>query len=121
MPSPIDRAPQPTKRPDVFSVRDLRSRSGALLRDAGEGRLAIITKHGRPAILALPFDERLLRQGVARGAALALFEAGLLTLAQSARLAGLSLEEFIELLGELGIPAVDYPAEELADELEAAL
>ena len=29
--------------------------------------------------------------------------------------------EEIELLGELGIPAVDYPADELADELEAAL
>ena len=121
MASQIDKAPQRARSPDVFSVRDLRNRSGALLRDADEGRLAIITKHGRPAILALPFDERLLRQGVSRAAALALFENGLLTLARSARLAELSLEEFIELLGELGIPAVDYPAEELAEELEAAL
>lgn len=44
------------KELDVFSVRDLRIRSGDLLRDAEEGRLAVITKHGRPAILALPFD-----------------------------------------------------------------
>ena len=48
---------------DVFSARDLRQRSGELLREAEEGRLSLITKHGRPAILALPFDERLLQHG----------------------------------------------------------
>jgi prevent-host-death family protein len=45
---------------DVFTVRDLRLRTGDLLRDAEEGKLSIITKHGRPAILAIPFGERLL-------------------------------------------------------------
>lgn len=106
---------------DVFTVRDLRQRSGDLLRDAEEGRLAVITKHGRPALLAVPFDERLLSYGVHRSLALHLFEGGQLTLSQSAKLAQLSLEAFIELLGEAGIAAVDYPPEELADELEAAL
>lgn len=109
-----------TATPDVFSVRDLRNRSGDLLRDAEAGRLSIITKHGRPAILAIPFDDRLLEQGVARSMAISLFESGQTTLAQSAKLAGLVLEVFIELLGSLGIPAVDYPPEELADELVAA-
>ena len=47
---------------DVFSVRDLRNRSGDLLRDAEAGRISLITKHGRPVILAVPFDERLLGQ-----------------------------------------------------------
>lgn len=106
---------------DVFTVRDLRQRSGDLLRDAEEGRMALITKHGRPALLAVPFDERLLSHGVHRALALHLFEGGQLTLSQAAKLAQLSLEAFIELLGEAGIAAVDYPPEELADELEAAL
>jgi len=106
---------------DVFSARDLRNRSGELLRDAEEGRLSIITKHGRPTILAVPFDERLVRLGVSRALALSLFEARQTTMAQSAKLAGLDLEEFIELLGEFDIDAVDYPPEELADEIEAAL
>lgn len=105
---------------DVFSVRDLRLRSGKLLRDAEEGKLAVITKHGRPAILAVPFEERLLELGVARSLALQLFESGQLTLARSARLAGLDLEEFIELLGVAGVDAVDYPPEELEAEAEAA-
>jgi prevent-host-death family protein len=105
---------------DVFTVRDLRQRSGDLLRDAEQGKLALITKHGRPAILAVPFDERLLAHGVHVALALHLFEAGQVTLAQGARLAGLSLEDFIDLLGQSGIPAVSYPPEQLADELETA-
>ena len=106
---------------DVFSVRELRTRSGDLLRDAERGQLALITKHGRPAILAVPFDRRLLDQGVHRALALTLFENRQLTLAQAAKVAGLSLDGFIDLLGSLGLAAVDYPAEELADELGAAL
>jgi prevent-host-death family protein len=105
---------------DVFTVRDLRQRSGDLLRDAEQGRLALITKHGRPALLAVPFDERLLANGVHRSLALHLFETGQVTLAQGAKLAGLPLEGFIELLGQTGIAAVSYPPEELAEELEAA-
>ena len=105
---------------DVFTVRDLHQRSGDLLRDAEQGKLALITKHGRPAILAVPFDERLLTHGVHRALSLHLFEGGQVTLAQGARLAGLPLEAFIELLGQTGIPAVSYPPEELRDEVEAA-
>ena len=41
-------------------------------------------------------------------------------LAQAAKVAGLSLDGFIELLGTVGLAAVDYPAEELADELSVA-
>lgn len=105
------------ERLDIFSVRDLRNRSGDLLKDAERGQMSLITKHGRPAILALPFDQRLLDQGVHRALALGLYESGRLTLAQAAKLAGLSLDGFIDLLGTLGLPAVDYPPEDLAEEL----
>lgn len=106
---------------DIFSVRDLRTRSGDLLKDAELGQMSLITKHGRPAILALPFDRRLLDQGVHRALALRLFEGRQLTLAQAAKVAGLSLDGFIDLLGSLGLVAVDYPAEDLAAELKAAI
>ena len=105
---------------NVFSARDVRHRSGELLRDAAHGQLAVITKHGRPAILAVPFDERLLEIGVHRAVALRLFEQRLVTLAQAARFAGTSAEEFVELLGEAGVPAVDYPPEELDKEVGVA-
>ena len=49
---------------DVFSVRDLRNKSGELLRDAEAGQISLITKHGKPAILAVPFDNHLISRGV---------------------------------------------------------
>ena len=105
---------------DVFSVRDLRQRSGELLRDAENGHAALITKHGRPAIIAVPFDARLLDLGVHRTLALHLFEHRHLSLSQAAKLAALGVEEFVDLLGKTGVPAVDYPPEELDDEISAA-
>ena len=90
------------------------------MRDAENGHVALITKHGRPAILAVPFDARLLDLGVHRALALHLFENRHLSLAQAAKLAAVAVEEFVELLGKTGVPAVDYPPEELDDEISAA-
>ncbi len=106
---------------DVFTVRELRQRTGDLLRDAENGRLALITKHGRPAFLAVPFDERLLKHGVNKALALHLFQSGHVTLSQASRISVLSIENFLDLLREFGIPAVDYSPEDLDEELEAAL
>ena len=105
---------------NVFSARDVRQRSGELLSDAEHGRLAVITKHGRPAILAVPFDECLIEVGVHRAMALRLFEQHHATLVQAARLAAVTPEEFVALLGAAGIPAVDYPPDELDDEVGVA-
>ena len=104
----------------VFSVRELRQRSGELLRGAEEGRLSIVTKHGRPTILAVPFDDRLLSHGAHRALALHLFESRHLSLTQAAKVAGMVAEDFIALLGEAGVVAVDYPPEELEEEIAAA-
>jgi predicted HTH domain antitoxin len=49
-----------------------------------------------------------------------LFESHQLTMAQAAKVAKLSLEEFIVLLGEMDIPAVDYSPEDLAEEFREA-
>ena len=67
----------------------------------------------------MPFNERLLRLGVHRTLALHLIENRHLTLAQAAKLAAMPLEEFLVLLDEAGIPAADYPPEELDNGLRA--
>ena len=103
---------------DVFSVRELRQRTGDLIRDAENGRLVLITKHGRPALLAVPFDERLLVYGINKAMAMQLFETGIATLSQATRIAAVTIEEFLELLGRVGISDVDYPPEDLDAELE---
>jgi len=46
-----------------------------------------------------------------------LFETGKLSLGQAAKLAGYSKRTFIELLGKMGVPVLNYPAEDLEREI----
>ena len=104
---------------DVFSARDLRNRAGGLLKDAADGRFSVITKHGRPAAIAMPFDALLLELGAHRHLAVRLYAQRLLTLAQAAKLASLPIEQFLDVLGLSGVNVVDSPAKEVRAELEA--
>ena len=46
-----------------------------------------------------------------------LFETGKLSLGQAAKLSGYSKRTFMELLGKYGVPVIDYPAEDLEQEM----
>jgi predicted HTH domain antitoxin len=52
-----------------------------------------------------------------RSVAIEIFREHKVSLGKAAKLAGLTKIDFIGLLGAQGIPAVDYPASELEDEL----
>jgi prevent-host-death family protein len=104
---------------ETFSVRDLRERTGELVRQAEAGRLSLVAKHGHPLFVAVPLDEHLLEHGVAVALACRLVADRTVSLSKAAKLAGLPVEAFVERLGAMGIPAVDYPAGELERELEA--
>ncbi len=106
------------KTVNVFSARDLRNRAGGLLKGVEEGNLAVVTKHGRPAALAVPFDALLLELGAHRHLAVLLYSQHLLTLAQASKLAGLPIEQFLDVLGASGLNVVDYPAGDLDEEME---
>jgi len=104
---------------DTFTVRDLRERTGELIRDAESGELAVITKHGKPVFVAVPFSEEVVTSGILFVLAARFFQDDLLSLGKAARFAGCSIPEFIDYLGMVGIPSVNYPAEELEQELDA--
>lgn len=106
---------------DSFSVRDLRTRSTELVRDAEAGGLSVITRRGQPAVLALPFNQRLLELGVQVDLAVALFEQKVLSLGKAAKLAGLRPDAFMDVLAQSGVAVVDYPATELTEELRVRL
>lgn len=104
---------------DAFTIRDLRERTGELIRDAEEGRLSIVTKHGQPVFVAVPFDETLLKAGVGVALAVKLFDDEVVSLGKAAKLAGMPQGEFIDYLGALKIPVVRYGKDELQQELTA--
>jgi prevent-host-death family protein len=106
---------------DVFSARELRNNTGQLIKDAENGRLSIITKHGQPMILAVPFNSQLLNLGVNKSLALHLFEKKIVTLSQAAKISGLSIDEFLDILKGTDIDVVDYPENEVDTDLENIL
>ncbi len=51
----------------TFSIRDLRDRSGELTREAEAGRLSLVTRHGQPLFVSVPFTGQMLAR-IARAA-----------------------------------------------------
>ena len=101
----------------TFTIRDLRDRTGELVRDAEAGKLSIVTKHGQPVFVAVPFDENLLKNGVNLALAVHLFDEESISLGKAARLAGLSVVEFMDHLAQLHIPVARPRPGELESEL----
>jgi len=102
-----------------FTIRDLRERTGELVRNAEDGKLAVVAKHGHPLFVAVPLDEELLRSGVGVAFGIKLFQDSTLSLGKAAKLAGLSYEGFVEHLAAIGVPAVDYSPEDIDAEAAA--
>ena len=102
---------------ETFSIRDLRERTGELVRTAESGMLSVVAKHGQPVFVAVPFDEHLVASGVNVAMAVKLFQDRVISLGKAAKFAAMSKLQFVEVLGAMGVAAVDYPASELDDEL----
>lgn len=103
----------------TFTIRELRERSGDLSREAEEGRLALVTRHGQPLFVSVPFTDDLLQMGVHAALAVSLFKSGEITSARAAKLARMSLPQFLAHLSAQGIAVVDYEPIELRQELAA--
>lgn len=100
-----------------FSIRDLRERSGELSREMEQGNLSVVTRHGHPLFVTVPFSQELLSHGVHTTLAVQLFKAGSLSLGKAAKLAKMNLAEFTEYVSEQGIPIVDFSEEEFEQEM----
>mgnify|MGYP006078333493 CR=1 FL=1 len=111
--------PQSEHRMETFTVRDLRERTGDLIRGAEEGRLSVITKHGAPVFVAVPFDEILVREGITVALAVHLFDEEQISLGKAAQLAGMGRAEFAKHLAQLSIPVIRTDADELERDLAA--
>jgi prevent-host-death family protein len=101
----------------AISVEELARRPARLIEEAENGQVAVVTKDGRPLFLAVPYDERLAKEGVHVVVAVHLYEKGVVSVGRAARISGLPLTEFIDRLAALKIPAARYSPDELAREI----
>ncbi len=100
----------------AFAVRDLREHTGELVRNAENGAYSVVSKHGKPLFVALPFNDALLQSGVNVALADKLVQDGELSVAAGAKLAGLPYARYLQHLGACGYSMVDE-ATDLSAEL----
>jgi hypothetical protein len=100
-----------------FGIRDLRNNIGAYAAEAEAGSMTVISRNGTPLTVNIPFDESLLMLGAHKALAVRLYEEQTLTLSKAARFASMSIEDFIALLGSIGISVMGYGSDELMCEL----
>ena len=87
---------------EAFAVRDLREHTGELVRNAENGEYSVVSKHGKPLFVALPFNDALLKAGVSVALADKLVLKAELSVAAGAKLAGLPYARYLQHLGTLG-------------------
>jgi predicted HTH domain antitoxin len=102
----------------TFSIRDLRDRSGELTREAEAGRLSLVTRHGQPLFVSVPFTGELLQHGVRAALGVTLFKQGDISLGKAAEIAGMQYAQFLVHVSSLGIPIMEYGPGELEAELK---
>ncbi len=105
---------------ESFAVRDLREHTGELVRNAESGRYSVVSKHGKPLFVALPFDDALLDAGVAVALADKLVQSGELSVSAGAKLCGMSYAHYLRHLGALGVSMLDDAPGSLEAELAVA-
>ena len=97
----------------TYSARDLRD--SQFLTDES---LSIITSHGKPVKVTIPFNDIMFNEGISRSLALNLTESHLITQVQGAKMANMPLESFLRLMAEFKISAANQTMDEISEEVE---
>jgi prevent-host-death family protein len=100
---------------EAFAVRDLREHTGDLVRNAERGDYSVVSKHGKPLFVALPFNDALLASGVSVALADKLVLQAELSVAAGAKLAGMPYARYLQHLGTLGYSMLDDAADMTAE------
>jgi prevent-host-death family protein len=96
---------------EAFAVRDLREHTGDLVRNAENGEYSVVSKHGKPLFVALPFNDALLTSGVSVALADKMVLQAELSVAAGAKLAGMPYARYLQHLGALGYSVLDESAD----------
>jgi prevent-host-death family protein len=100
---------------EAFAVRDLREHTGDLVRNAENGQYSVVSKHGKPLFVALPFNDALLTSGVSVALADKMVLQAELSVAAGAKLAGMPYARYLQHLGALGYSMLDESADMAAE------
>ena len=100
----------------VIGIKELQTNPCKLTKAFQARDYLLITKHGQPLGVALPFAEGMMEQGLMPWFAIKGFQHGDLSLGQLSKALGKTQHDTIKLLDLLSIPIADY---DLAEDLSA--
>lgn len=100
-----------------FAIRDLREHTGELVRNAEAGEYSVVSKHGKPLFVAVPFTDALLDAGVHVALADQLVMRGELSVSAGARLVQQPYAVYLKHLSAQGYSVVDDAPDALAADL----
>lgn len=90
------------------------------MRNAEGGELSVVSKHGKPLFIAMPFTDALLSSGLSVSLADKLVQSGELSVASGAKLSSMPYARYLQHLGAIGYSLLDESAP-LAEKLAAEL
>ena len=96
----------------VIGIKELQTNPAKLTKAFQARDYLLITKHGQPLGLAIPFDEGIMDKGLIPWFAIKGFQNGDFSLGQLAKILDKTHHETIRLLDSLGVPIADYDLEE---------
>lgn len=104
----------------AVNVRQLKNNPSEALRMARKHPVVVMNRDQPEALLVHLDDERLLQEpGVRVALATALYKAESLSLGRAARVAGMTLAEFMQHVSRLGIPVVRGTAQTVRDDVKS--
>lgn len=103
---------------NIIGIKELQTNPAKLSQSFRDNDYMLITKHGKPIGIALPFSHQMMEQGLRPWMALKAFEVGDLSLGQLAQVFEQSKTEMLETLSLLNIVVADYELQEDLDTLK---
>ena len=101
----------------AYNIGDLKNNPSSAIKDAKDGPVLILNReHPEAVIFSLDFVDKKLNLN--RSLAMKLYKDSAVSLGKAAKISGLSYSDFITLLGNHGIPIIQYGIEEVKKDLE---
>lgn len=103
----------------TLTAEDLAHQPQRLLDEAARGETSLVTRAGKPVLLAVPLGVGVNASEVRMELAARLYDSQQISLGAAARIAGLSYSEMIDALGARGIATIRLEPGDLERELAA--
>jgi len=100
------------------TIRDLKNNPANMTHHLEKGVPVFLTKHGRPIGISLPLDNSLVNRSVKELFFFDLYNKGEISFGKLASFLEVSKARLREMFTALNMPIIDYPANEVEDELK---